>query len=137
MAKSEYHSRVDTAWREESCQVIGDVDQAQRGLAGVIGRGHLGSQLCQHQFRGHAPFGMGGVAVGEQFHVSWCLAAECADFRAGLDLLLEDLAVPLPPLVDVPLAALGVDLVVEGLAARCADVLLADASAPAATGGWR
>ncbi|MCE2775736.1 MAG: hypothetical protein LW687_10745 [Burkholderiaceae bacterium] len=69
--------------------------------------------------------------------MSWRRAVDGADFRAGLDLLLEDLAVPLPPPVDVPLAALGVDLVVEGLAARCADVLLADASAPAATGGWR
>ena len=75
-------------------QVVGDVDQAQAGVARVIGGRHLGAQLSQYQFRGHAPFGMGGVAVGKQFHVSWDRGAERPDFRAGLDLLLDLAEVP-------------------------------------------
>ena len=45
--------------------VVSDVQQRQRGRAGVAVQGHLGAQLRQHQPGGHGPLGVGGMAVGE------------------------------------------------------------------------
>ena len=48
--------------------VVGDVEQPERGLGCVIGQGHLGAQLRQHQRGGHAPLRVGGVGVGKELH---------------------------------------------------------------------
>ncbi len=59
-------------WSRISCAsrrvMVGDVEQRQRGCAGVAGQRHLGAQLRQHQRRRHAPLRVGGVGVGKELH---------------------------------------------------------------------
>ena len=47
---------------------VGDVQQRQCGRIGVVGQGHVGAQLRQHQRRRHGPLGVRGVTVGKKLH---------------------------------------------------------------------
>ena len=47
---------------------VGDVDQPQGRCSRVVGQGHLGAQLREHQSSGHAPLGVCGVGVWKAFH---------------------------------------------------------------------
>ena len=48
--------------------MVGQVDQAQGRLIGIVGLIQLCAQLRDHQAGGHGPLGMRGMAVGEQLH---------------------------------------------------------------------
>ena len=62
--------------------MVGDVDQSERGRRAVLGQGHVGAQLRQHQSRRHLPLRMGGVTIGEKFHArSVDRSARCRSLR--------------------------------------------------------
>jgi len=67
-------------------EMVGDVDQRQRGRTGIRRQDHQSPQLGQHQTCGHAPLRVGGMAVGKEFHAARRRAVAWRAGSAGLAL---------------------------------------------------